>query len=249
MNRLFNREDLQLPFMITFLTLLILIPLSYGTLHFKGARLTFFIAEDRFFEILTFSALFINFLLYGWAFFLSIRTRQKTQHSYLRYLVYGGLTLLFFFGAGEEISWGQRILGIETPEEGAKLNEQEEINIHNLGVFEGDNSIVTVDTLFTIFIFSFTFLLPLLCGVYTPARNFFTSIMPILPIFFGVLPILNFISAKAAKSVFADSYFHPEIPLTQAVQEIKESHYATILLFAAIYIVFSMRQAITKQAK
>lgn len=37
--------------------------------------------------------------------------------------------------AGEEISWGQRILGLETPEALATANHQDEINIHNITSF------------------------------------------------------------------------------------------------------------------
>lgn len=39
---------------------------------------------------------------------------------------------VFLFGAGEEISWGQRIFGIETPEWFAENNKQRETNLHNL---------------------------------------------------------------------------------------------------------------------
>jgi hypothetical protein len=42
-----------------------------------------------------------------------------------------------FFIAGEEISWGQRILGIETPESVAEVNRQDEISVHNIGSIEG----------------------------------------------------------------------------------------------------------------
>lgn len=41
---------------------------------------------------------------------------------------------LFFFAAGEEISWGQRILGIETPEFFMDKNLQNETNLHNLEI-------------------------------------------------------------------------------------------------------------------
>ncbi|MEO1139854.1 MAG: hypothetical protein AAFW87_10400 [Pseudomonadota bacterium] len=40
--------------------------------------------------------------------------------------------LLFFFAAGEEISWGQRIFGWETGERFKEINKQEETNLHNL---------------------------------------------------------------------------------------------------------------------
>ena len=42
------------------------------------------------------------------------------------------LGLLLFFAAGEEISWGQRILGLKSPEFFAKNNAQHETNLHNL---------------------------------------------------------------------------------------------------------------------
>lgn len=42
------------------------------------------------------------------------------------------LGLVLFFGAGEEISWGQRILNIESPEYFKEKNLQGETNLHNL---------------------------------------------------------------------------------------------------------------------
>lgn len=44
------------------------------------------------------------------------------------------LGLLFIFGAGEEISWGQRIFNISTPEFFMQHNAQHETNLHNLVV-------------------------------------------------------------------------------------------------------------------
>lgn len=49
-----------------------------------------------------------------------------------------GLTLfyalLFFFGAGEEISWGQRIFGWETSEAMKEINRQDETTLHNIEI-------------------------------------------------------------------------------------------------------------------
>lgn len=39
---------------------------------------------------------------------------------------------LFFWAAGEEISWGQHILGTVTPDWLAKINGQQETNLHNI---------------------------------------------------------------------------------------------------------------------
>ncbi|WP_224489412.1 hypothetical protein [Robertkochia flava] len=45
-----------------------------------------------------------------------------------------GFALLFLFGAGEEISWGQRIFDIESGEYFLENNAQKETNLHNLVV-------------------------------------------------------------------------------------------------------------------
>jgi hypothetical protein len=44
------------------------------------------------------------------------------------------LGLFLFFAAGEEISWGQRIFGLKTPEYFQEHNAQQETNLHNLVV-------------------------------------------------------------------------------------------------------------------
>jgi hypothetical protein len=44
------------------------------------------------------------------------------------------LGLLLFVAAGEEVSWGQRILGLKSPEYFQKHNAQGETNLHNLVV-------------------------------------------------------------------------------------------------------------------
>lgn len=49
------------------------------------------------------------------------------------------LALFFFFVAMEEISWGQRLLGIETPSWMAEQNLQGETNLHNLEFIDLDS--------------------------------------------------------------------------------------------------------------
>jgi hypothetical protein len=47
------------------------------------------------------------------------------------------LTLALFWAAGEEISWGQRLLHLRTPAWFEAHNVQQEINLHNLGNTDG----------------------------------------------------------------------------------------------------------------
>jgi hypothetical protein len=146
--------------------------------------------------------------------------------------------LLFIFGAGEEISWGQRIFDIETPEVLQKENVQDEINIHNMTIFEGEASLVTVDTLFTTFAFTFTLLIPLAATCYKKFAHFINRLMPVPHWSLGLLFLANFILAKAAKVLFVSSYENQTIPFLQGVQEIKEGNYAVLFVLVGIYITF-----------
>ncbi|MEP6926711.1 MAG: hypothetical protein ABI834_03700 [Ginsengibacter sp.] len=83
--------------------------------------------EDGFFENLT----FIFFVFAVILFFISF---LRTKNIFLL-----GLALLFLFGAGEEISWGQRILHFRTPNSMYDINAQHEFNIHNLEIFNYTN--------------------------------------------------------------------------------------------------------------
>lgn len=59
-----------------------------------------------------------------------ISARLATVKSRFR-IFFGILSLACFFAAGEEISWGQRLLEISSPEFFQKYNLQKETNIHN----------------------------------------------------------------------------------------------------------------------
>ncbi len=57
------------------------------------------------------------------------RTAWRTKSPWLVLL-----TLMCFFALGEEISWGQHLLGFEAPEALADVNQQDETNLHNLNL-------------------------------------------------------------------------------------------------------------------
>lgn len=56
------------------------------------------------------------------------------------------LAAICLFGAGEEISWGQRVFDIQTPAALAERNAQRELNLHNL-TFEWNGRTVKVNRL------------------------------------------------------------------------------------------------------
>jgi len=112
------------------------------------------------------------------------------------------LGFIFLFGAGEEVSWGQRELHFKTPDF-LESNRQKEANIHNLPVFEltdlqgayktGLAKYLSMQELFKLFWLTFCFLLPLWSIL---SRRFKLLLerggVPIVPLWAGVFLLLNY---------------------------------------------------------
>jgi len=88
-----------------------------------------FAAEDHLVEYGTAVALFVaSLILLRNGFSLSGKATKLAVGLTFFY------ALLFFFGAGEEISWGQRIFGWETSDAMKEINRQNETTIHNIEI-------------------------------------------------------------------------------------------------------------------
>jgi hypothetical protein len=86
-----------------------------------------FTVEDGLVEWLT----VLGLLLGAFTCFRRVVILRRTRPAvFLIFLVLMGLVL--FFGAGEEVSWGQRLFGIQSPAYFKEHNAQGETNIHNL---------------------------------------------------------------------------------------------------------------------
>jgi hypothetical protein len=83
------------------------------------------LGEDRLVENATAATLFIGAGLFIW---LAGRRRRAR----LPWLAPAGLAVLLVLGALEEISWGQRILGIQAPAVFQQYSDQREINLHGV---------------------------------------------------------------------------------------------------------------------
>ncbi|KUK79653.1 MAG: hypothetical protein XD95_0227 [Microgenomates bacterium 39_7] len=88
-----------------------------------------FIEEDNFIEYAQFFVLLSGSL---WIGYYSLKAKRKSKKS--TFIICLLMALSLFFVAGDEISWGQRIAGLETPETIAQHNRQNEITIHNLEI-------------------------------------------------------------------------------------------------------------------
>lgn len=118
------------------------------------------IQEDTFVEWLQFflffsSGIFLLFYLY------IMHLNQEIKIRSLRFLGTLGFACLFLFGALEEISWGQRIFQIQTPEVIAEPNLQGEMTLHNMEVGGVNINKLVFGKLLAVFIITHNVILPI----------------------------------------------------------------------------------------
>ena len=89
----------------------------------------YFLREDGWVENLT-----VFFLLISSGIALYRAVGYWRARASMAALFWGFVAFMFFFAAGEEISWGQRIFNIETPDFFLEKNLQNETNLHNLEI-------------------------------------------------------------------------------------------------------------------
>lgn len=113
-----------------------LIYIYFGATIFEIEMLRKMNREDGVVESL--SVVFLA-LAAGLALLSSVKFEDDKRHRFA--LVF--LAVLFIVMAGEEISWGQRILGLETPEAIKNINVQGETNFHNMFGYFFDHAFIT----------------------------------------------------------------------------------------------------------
>ncbi|MGE5250252.1 MAG: hypothetical protein ACM3QS_08565 [Bacteroidota bacterium] len=220
--------------------------LAYPVLALGDKIVGMMIPEDHYFENVGALSLFVASLLFFYCFVRAMRREARDRVFWVKKLVYLALALLFFFGAGEEISWGQRILHIATPVTLADTNTQDELNVHNLNIFEKSH-FFTVDRLFDIFWFLFAVAVPGAALALPRVRALAVRSMPVVPWGLGALFLWDYALAKVAKTLFAAGYTYAPIPLRQAVQEIKESNYSVLFVLAGMFAVWQLRRSLQER--
>ena len=204
--------------------------------HFIGVVGT----EDGFFEYLT-----AIFFLIASGFFLS--TFRVYQNIFFLLL-----TLIFFFGFGEEISWGQRILGFSTPATLANINVQKEFTFHNIELFNavdlnqqsknGFSNLITVNTLFKVFWFGYGIILPLAYILNETITTIVNKLkIPVPKFSIGIFFLLNYLIMKSLELYILPS--NQEKEYYWATTEIYECGAALVFMIIA-YDFFKRRNTL-----
>lgn len=110
---------------------LLLLTVLYGVYVFftDSAHFEFLVAEDSIYENLTALFLFLTSV----SLFIRFFKYQKYYGIWWKTGVFL-MAVALFFGAGEEISWGQRIFDIQSSDFFKENNAQQETNLHNMVV-------------------------------------------------------------------------------------------------------------------
>jgi hypothetical protein len=148
-----------------FLVLAVL--LWIGLLHYTNPQAYYLaVQEDEFIEWTTYAA-FLGAALLHWVECLR-RADDRTAFWFL-----AGVGVFCLFVAGEELSWGQRLLGWRAPEYFLEHNFQQELNLHNVVAKQSQA------WLFVLVIMGYGLVLPLLATSETAGK--WSSKLGIIP--------------------------------------------------------------------
>jgi hypothetical protein len=149
------------------------------------------------------------------------------------------LAVLFLFGAGEEISWGQRLLRFPTPGWLAAINHQGEANLHNL--FEAANRRFNPSFFNSVFWFLYFLAVPVGARVSRKLASLLARIsLPIGPVWAGLLMAANHGLSRLAELRTEAAW--PGLHLNYGVVEVKEA-ILEILYLAAVFTILSRLKA------
>jgi hypothetical protein len=147
------------------------------------------------------------------------------------------LAFVLIFGAGEEVSWGQRIFGWGTPHDLAHANTQDETNLHDLRFFGGFLSISHLSQLFWL---TLAVAIPGLAAFRPRLRARIERYVPILPLTLSFLFVVLYVSVKFVHGVFPTGSYHGPKTAHAQIIEIREMHVELLSSLALICVRLSL---------
>ncbi len=225
-----------------FLSVLVYILCTYSVLFLAPQAAYFMAGKEMLLENL--GALW--FLASSCLCFVTFRRMRKSacwnRHGARLFLV---LSLLFFAAFGEEISWGQQWFHFSTPQSIEDLNQQGELTLHNLRVFDSRTAngerrgglmfLLNSNRLFDYFMVVFIVLPPLTVKWWSdnPIRSDATRTAGL------IFPFL-FLLAINYMMTFAWLLATDSPAIADATSEIRESNNALLALAVCIYWTISV---------
>lgn len=234
-----------------FIIIVLAIFLSYSVfLIFDNHNIILLTKEDGLFESLG----AISFLIASIIFFLTfLKDKSGNDFKFFKtkkniFFLLLGIT--FFLGFAEEISWGQRIFNLSTPEILNKYNIQKEMSIHNLTFFqvrtaEGRRKsnwalLLHINVHFILFSFIFCILIPILYKYQLTLSHRFRKInFPEVPLWLGIFFLVNLVISRLL-CVYISGDLQSLLIITgdipNAIMEVEEFNFALFFLLVAFYL-------------
>ncbi len=225
---------------ITIVSLIIIA--SYLILLLDQEMIDSLVVEDGIVETIGTLGLLMTSICFAIAFYESNKPERKSSFSWKKRIIFLLLAIVFFFGFGEEISWGQRIFNLETPEQWKEVNWQGETNLHNLEIFKG-TFLNNTDRLFALFWGALMVGVPIL-SLNQSIGGRLRKIFPVFPLWFSYLFVFNYLIAKLPNILLStrDLYNGIHSTLPESVVEIKETVFSVLFAWAGIYLIQSIRK-------
>ncbi len=197
--------------------------------------------EDGIIETCSAICYFLTACLFFYLFFMS-RSKGRYLLGANRNYFFLLLGLLFLFCLGEEISWGQRIFHLNTPEALKEINNQSETNLHNIKFIEASNEKsglarwINADKIFTLFWILYCVLIPILDKFFSGTQNFLKKLnFPVVPFWIAPLFVLNFILENLIEHI---AFFGPP----PRFGETYENNIAFLFLLISILFYYNLRK-------
>lgn len=202
--------------------------------------------EDRFFESLGSLVCFIAAALFLVAYLKStsgnrIFKRQTRRNLFFLLFAIG----LLFIGA-EEISWGQRILDIRTPDALESLNDQGEFNLHNIKALEQTGlSKKGFNTAFLGLVFLYCGVVPVAVRLWGRFRRFVETLnLPLPPPLLCAVIVAAIVGFEVVKRL-------SEADKADAIGELREANLQVLFMLMACWflaaVLATRRQARSRQ--
>jgi hypothetical protein len=216
---------------------------TYGVMLRDGHTIIAFAGKEQFFEHLS-----------AWLFLLSSllalgaweRCRRRGGGA-LRQTGYVLLALFFLVAFGEELSWGQHYFGYATPDSLSGLNQQGELNFHNMRVLDSQGHegrrggiwlFLNSNRLFDYFMIGLFLFLPLGNRFLPWVRRLIEWFsLPVVAVLLGIPLLLNWILTFTSETWLVTNEARH-----MAVSEIRELNYAVLCALGLLWLFLAERK-------
>lgn len=200
-----------------------------------------FLSEDGIYESMAALCCFLAGIVFFYSFVTYPKTINYFMFSSTRNLTALSFSLLMFFLFAEEISWGQRLFNIQTPDLLSEINFQKEINLHNLTLIQNTNS--SLSDLLMRSLIIYLIVLPLLAHSFSFVRSLVERLA--VPVASLQIVLFVFIIRKINAVNYVIYYSNTAEKDRFHIGEAFESNIEILLLVLSVeYLLFCRKKAI-----